>query len=131
MAPEPVGIEKIQKCLNMSTERIDYNVQNDIPMPIPLFKTLRNGIIKSNEFMGTGDDKAVMGKSVMVLTNSEYISRKYSGRFIEVEEETEDENADLQKEQLAEEEVLQEEKRGRRRDKTVIALSFDNRSHAE
>ena len=108
-APEPVGIEKIQKCLDMLTERIDYTVQNDIPMPVPLSETIRNGIMKHNEFIETDYDKAVVDKIVMVLTNSEQISRRNGGRFIEVEEETEDENVELQKEQVAEEEVLQEQ----------------------
>jgi hypothetical protein len=108
-APAPVGIEKIQKCLDMLTERIDYTVQNDIPMPVPLSETIRNSIMKNNEFIETDYDKAVVDKIVMVLANSEQLARRGGGRFIEVEEETEEENADLQKEQVAEEEVLQEQ----------------------
>ena len=43
MASEPVGIGK---CVNMATERIDYTVQNVIPMPVPLPDTIRNGTMK-------------------------------------------------------------------------------------
>jgi len=107
-APPPVGIDKIQKCLDMLTERIDYTVQNDIPMPVPLSETIRNSIMKNSDFIENDYDKAVVDKIVMVLTNSEQISRRGAGRFIEVEE-AEEENADLQKEQVAEEEVLQEQ----------------------
>ncbi len=107
-APPPVGIDKIQKCLDMLTERIDYTVQNDIPMEVPLSETIRNNIMKNSDFIENDYDKAVVDKILMVLTNSEQISKRAAGRFIEVESE-EDENVDLQKEQVAEEEVLQEQ----------------------
>jgi len=125
-APPPVGIDKIQKCLDMLTERIDYTVQNDIPIPVPLSETIRNSIIKNNELVETDYDKAVVDKIVMVLNNSEQISKRGAGRFIEVEEESEEENADLQKEQVAEEEVLQEQEEEEEEEEEVRACCLAN-----
>ena len=48
-----------------------------------------------------------MDKTVMVLTNSEQISRNRVGDSLKLKR-IEDKNADMQKEQVAEEEVLQE-----------------------
>jgi hypothetical protein len=127
-APAPVGIEKIQKCLDMLTERIDYTVQNDIPIDVPLSETIRNSIIKNSDLIENDYDKAVVDKIVMVLTNSEQISKRASGRVIEVEsEEEEEESADLQKEQVGEEEVLQEQEEEEEEVSVRLLRAFSSR----
>jgi hypothetical protein len=108
-APPPVGIETIQKCLDMLTERLDNTIQNNIPMSVALSETIRNNVMRNAQFVDTDYDKAVVDKILMVLVNSEQISKRGGGRFIEIEEVEEDLDADLQREQVAEEEVLQEQ----------------------
>lgn len=110
-APPPVGIETIQKCLDMLTERLDNTIHNSVPIPVVLSETIRNNVMRNAQFVETDYDKAVIDKITMVLVNSEQISKRGAGRFIEVEVEVADEDldADLQKEQVAEEEVLQEQ----------------------
>lgn len=105
----PVGIETIQKCLDMLTERLDNTLQNNIPMPVVHSETIRNNVMRNARFVDTDYDKAVVDKILMVLVNSEQISKRGGGRFIEVEEVEDDLDADLQREQVAEEEVLQEQ----------------------
>ena len=104
-----VGIEKIQKALDILTERLDYTVQNSIPLPVPLSDTLRHSIMRRQEFIMNDYDKAVVDKILMVLINSEGLAKKRFGEPSVAEAAEEDQDANLQKEQTAEEEVLKEQ----------------------
>ena len=108
-----IGIELIQKCLDVLTERLDYTVPNSIPEPVPLSEILRNSIIRRQEFIKNDYDKAVVDKILMVLVNSEGLVKQRKGAPVVVEEaeeaEDEDQDANMQKEQVAEEEVLKEQ----------------------
>jgi hypothetical protein len=105
-----VGIEKIQKAIDVLTERLDFTVQNSIPVPVPLSDTLRNSVIRRQEFIATEYDKAVVDKILMVLVTSEGLAKSRFGPSVVAEEaEEEDQDANLQKEQVAEEEVLKEQ----------------------
>lgn len=107
----PVGIEKIQKIIDILSERLDYTVQNSIPMPIPLSDTLRNSVIARKDFIQSEYDKAVVDKILMVLVNSESFIKSRFGEPSVAEANEEDQDAELQKEQVAEEEVLKEQVR--------------------
>jgi hypothetical protein len=104
-----IGIETIQKCLDVLTERLDYTVQNSIPVPVPLSEVLRNSIMRRQEFIKNDYDKAVTEKILMVLVNSEGLAKKRFGEPSVAEAAEEDQDANLQKEQVAEEEVLKEQ----------------------
>jgi len=106
-----VGIEKIQQGIDILTERLDFTVQNNIPMPVPLSDTLRNSILRRREFITTDYEKAVVDKILMVLVNSEGLAKKQFGEPSVAEAVEEDQDANLQKEQVAEEEVLKEQVR--------------------
>ena len=58
------------------TERLYFTVQNSIPMLVPLSETLRNTVKRSREFINSDYDAAVVDKIIMVLVNSETISKK-------------------------------------------------------
>lgn len=100
-----IGIEVIQKSIDIMTDRLDYTVQNSIPVPVPLSDTLRNSIMRRQEFIKNDYDKAVVDKILMVLINSEGLARKRFGEPSVAEAAEEDQDANLQKEQVAEEEV--------------------------
>ena len=104
-----VGIEKIQKAIDILSERLDFTVQNSIPLPVPLSDTLRNRVIQRRDFIANDYDKAVVDKILMVLVNSESLAKNKSGAPAVVEAAEEDQDANLQKEQVAEEEVLKEQ----------------------
>jgi hypothetical protein len=104
-----IGIDMIQKCLDVLTERLDFTVQNSIPVPVPLSDVLRNSIMRRQEFIKNDYDKAVTDKILMVLVNSEGLARKHFGEPSIAEAAEEDQDANLQKEQVAEEEVLKEQ----------------------
>ena len=104
-----IGIEMIQKCLDVLTERLDYTVPNSIPVPVPLSETLRNSIMRRQDFIKSDYDKAVVDKILMVLVNSEGLARKRFGEPSVAEAAEEDHDLNLQKEQVAEEEVLKEQ----------------------
>ena len=105
-----IGIEKIQKSIDILTERLDYTVQNSLPIPVPLSDTLRNSVLRRQDFIVNEYDKAVVDKILMVLVNSEGLVKKKFGESAVLEEaEEEDKDANLQKEQTAEEEVLKEQ----------------------
>lgn len=106
-----IGIETIQKSLDVLTERLDYTVQNSIPVPVPLSEVLRNSILRRQEFIKNDYDKAVTEKILMVLVNSEGLAKKRFGEPSVAEAAEEDQDANLQKEQVAEEEVLKEQVR--------------------
>ena len=106
-----IGIETIQKCLDVLTERLDFTVQNSIPVPVPLSEVLRNSIMRRQEFIKNDYDKAVTEKILMVLVNSEGLAKKRFGEPSVAEAAEEDQDANLQKEQVAEEEVLKEQVR--------------------
>jgi hypothetical protein len=106
-----VGIENIQKCLDVLTERLDFTVPNSIPLPVPLSETLRNSIMRRQVFIKDDYDKAVIEKILMVLVNSEGLAKKRFGEPSVEEAAEEDQDANLQKEQVAEEEVLKEQVR--------------------
>jgi hypothetical protein len=106
-----IGIEMIQKCIDVMTERLDYTVQNSIPMPVPLSDKLRNSIMRRQEFIKNDYDKAVVDKILMVLVNSEGLAQKRFGKPSVIETAEEDLDVSLQKEQTAEEEVLKEQVR--------------------
>ena len=104
-----IGIEKIQKCIDILTERLDFNVPNNIPVPIPLSETLRNGVLRRQEFITNDYDKAVIDKILMVLVNSESQTKARFGEPSVEEAAEEDQDANMQREQVAEEEVLKEQ----------------------
>ena len=106
---KPVGIEKLQKCLDILTERIDYTLHNSVPLPVPLSETLRNSVMRRADFFVNDYDKAVVDKILMVLVNSEGLARKNLGPATLEDDAGDDKDTDLQKEQTAEEEVLQEQ----------------------
>ncbi len=106
---KPVGIEKLQKCLDILTERIDYTVHNSIPLPVPLSEILRNSVVRRADFFVNDYDKAVVDKILMVLINSEGLAKKNLGPATLEDDAGDDKDVDLQKEQTAEEEVLQEQ----------------------
>jgi hypothetical protein len=108
-----IGIELIQKCIDVLTERLDYTVQNSIPMPVPLSDTLRNSIMRRQEFIKNDYDTAVVDKILMVLVNSEGLAKKHFGEPSVAEAAEEDQDVNMQKEQVAEEEVLKEQVRGK------------------
>jgi hypothetical protein len=106
-----IGIENIQKCIDILTERLDFTVPNSIPTPVPLSDTIRNSIIRRQDFIKNDYDKAVVDKILMVLINSEGLAKKRFGEPSLEEAAEEDQDANLQKEQTAEEEVLKEQVR--------------------
>jgi hypothetical protein len=106
---KPVGIAKLQASLDVLTERLDYVVHNDIPLPVPLSELLRNSVARRVDFFENDYDKAVVDKILMVLSTSEGLAKKTLGVPTIEEVTEEDTDADLQKEQVAEEEVLQEQ----------------------
>jgi hypothetical protein len=115
-----VGIELIQKSLDVLTERLDFTVPNSIPLPVPLSEILRNSIMRRQEFIKNDYDKAVVDKILMVLANSELASKQKpavvapSPMIEELEDGEEDQDINMQKEQVAEEEVLKEQVRSLR-----------------
>lgn len=104
-----VGIDKLQKCLDVMTERLDFNIQNSIPMPTLLSETLSNTVKRTREFITNEYDRAVVDKIIMVLVNSEAISKK--GVVTSSDDGTDDADGDhvMQREEVSEEEVLQEQ----------------------
>ena len=106
-----IGIETIQKCLDILSERLDFTVPNSLPMPVPLSEVLRNSVMRRQDFIKNDYDKAVVDKILMVLVNSEGLARKRFGEPTIEEEAEEDVDANIQKEQVAEEEVLKEQVR--------------------
>jgi hypothetical protein len=104
-----IGIEKIQKAIGILTERLDFTVQNSIPLPIPLSDTLRNSVLRRQDFIINDYDKAVIDKILMVLVNSEGLVKSRFGEPSVAETDEEDKDANLQKEQVSEEEVLKEQ----------------------
>ena len=105
-----VGIEKMQKSIDILSDRLDFTVQNSIPIPAPLSDTLRNSVLRRQEFIKNEYDKAVVDKILMVLVTSEGMAKKKFGEAAVAEEaDEEDKDVNLQKEQVAEEEVLKEQ----------------------
>lgn len=104
-----VGIEMIQKCLDIISERLDFTVPNSIPTPVPLSDTLRHSIIRRQDFIMNDYDKAVVDKILMVLVTSEGLSKRRVGGKASEDTADEDQDANLQKEQVSEEEVLKEQ----------------------
>lgn len=106
-----VGIAKIQDSIDILSERLDFTVQNSIPIPVPLSETLRNSVIRRKDFVVNDYDKAVIDKILLVLVNSEGLQQRRFGKAVIEEVDEEDKDANLQKEQTAEEEVLKEQVR--------------------
>ena len=108
-AQTAVGVDKLQRCLDVMTERLDFHIQNSIPMPTPLSETLSNIVKRTREFIENDYDKAVVDKIMMVLANSETIARK--GFVTSSDDGAEDGEGDhiMQREEVSEEEVLQEQ----------------------
>ena len=106
-----VGLEKLQKALDVMGERIDCTVLNNIPIPRHLSEILRNDIERNKEFLINDYDVAVVDKILMVLVNSENLVKVRFGepKLSPADEDEEKEDHDLQREQVAEEEVLQEQ----------------------
>lgn len=104
-----VGIDKLQKCLDVMTERLDFNIQNNVPQPRPLSETLSNTVKRTREFITNDYDKAVVDKIIMVLVNSETIAKK--GVIVSADDGAEDTEGEhiMQREEVSEEEVLQEQ----------------------
>ena len=122
-----IGIEMIQKCLDVLTERLDFTVPNSIPAPIPLSDQLRNSIMRRQEFIVNDYDKAVVDKILMVLVNSEGLAKRKFGEPSAAEAAEEDQDANLQKEQVAEEEVLKEQEEEEVRSWTGVTVIVDQR----
>lgn len=106
-----VGIDMIQKSIDVLSERLDFTVPNNLPLPVPLSDTLRNSVTRRQEFIKNDYDRAVVDKIVMVLVNSEGLTKQRFGEPSEEETADEDQDADMQKEQTTEEEVLKEQVR--------------------
>jgi hypothetical protein len=104
-----VGIDKLQQSIDILTERLDYTVHNSIPVPVPLSDQLRNTVIQRKDFIVNDYDKAVVDKILMVLVNSEGLTKARVGAHAVEEAADEDQDVNLQKEQVAEEEVLKEQ----------------------
>jgi hypothetical protein len=104
-----IGIDTIQKSIDVLTERLDYTVPNSIPVPVPLSDTLRNSILRRQEFIKNDYDKAVVDKILMVLVNSEGLAKKRFGDPSVDDAAEEEKDVNMQKEQVAEEEVLKEQ----------------------
>jgi hypothetical protein len=104
-----VGIDKLQKSIDILTERLDFTVQNSIPLTVPLSDQLRNSVIQRKDFIVNDYDKAVVDKILMVLVNSEGLTKNRSVGPIIEEVGDEDQDANLGKEQVSEEEVLKEQ----------------------
>lgn len=104
-----VGIEKIQKALDVLSERVDFAVHNNIPLPVPLSETIRNEVQRNILFVTNDYDKAVIEKIIMVLINSENLAKKFGTVVTPEEDDDKDDDHNLQREQVAEEEVLQEQ----------------------
>ena len=62
-----VGVEVLQKSIDILSERLDFTVQNSIPVSIPLSDQLRNSVIQRKAFIVNDYDKAVVDKILMVL----------------------------------------------------------------
>merc|ERR1712176_739254 len=111
MGQTSVGVDKLQRCLDVMTERLDFNVQNSIPMPVPLSETLGNTVKRTREFITNDYDRAVVDKIIMVLVNSETISKK--GTLSSPDDGNDDDNGNgdhiMQREEVSEEEQLQEQ----------------------
>jgi len=107
-----IGIEMIQKCIDVLTERLDFTVPNSIPVPVPLSEVLRNSVMRRAEFIKNDYDKAVVDKILMVLVNSEGLAVKRFGQnTVKEDAAEEDQDTNMQKEQVSEEEVLKEQVR--------------------
>ena len=119
---KPVGLGKLQASLDVLTERLDYVVQNDIPLPIPLSDILRNSVVRRHDFFENDYDKAVVDKILMVLTTSEGMAKKTVGAPTIEDVLDEDTDADLQKEQVAEEEVLQEQEEEEEEEEGMVCI---------
>ena len=104
-----VGIEIIQKGLDILSERLDFTVPNSIPVPVPLSDTLRNSIMRRQDFIRNDYDKAIIDKILMVLVNSEGLTKRRHGTASIDDQADEDADVNIQKEQVAEEEVLKEQ----------------------
>jgi hypothetical protein len=104
-----VGIDTLQKSIDILTERLDFTVHNSIPVPVPLSDQLRNSVIQRKDFIINEYDKAVVDKILMVLVNSEGLAKARAGTPAIEEAADEDQDVNLQKEQVAEEEVLKEQ----------------------
>jgi hypothetical protein len=105
---QPIGFEKIQRCLDILGERINYTVLNNIPTPRPLSETIRHDLQRNEAFLTREYDRAVVGKIMTVLQNSENLSKSKFGNQAPADDEAEHSH-ELQREQVAEEEVLQEQ----------------------
>ena len=95
-----VGIPKIQRCLDIYREKIDFTVLNNIPLPIPMSVKMKNEVDRHQEFLSHDNDKAVAERIILVLTNSENLLAKVVSNESQV---TEDETAleqSLQREQV-------------------------------
>jgi hypothetical protein len=103
-----VGVGALQKSIDILSERLDFTVQNSIPVPVPLSDQLRNSIIQRKDFIVNDYDKAVVDKILMVLVNSEGLAKHRLGPAVE-EVDDEDKDANLGREQVSEEEVLKEQ----------------------
>jgi hypothetical protein len=104
------GIGKLQNAIDILTERLDFTVQNSIPLPVALSDTLRNSVLRRTDFIINDYDKAVVDKILMVLVNSEgLVKSRFGEPSVTEAAEEEDKDVDLQKEQTSEEEVLKEQ----------------------
>ena len=104
-----VGVEVLQRSIDILSERLDFTVQNSIPIPVPLSDQLRNNVIQRKDFIVNDYDKAVVDKILMVLINSEGLAKNRSAGPVVEEVGDEDQDANLGKEQVSEEEVLKEQ----------------------
>ena len=129
---KPVGIAKLEKCIQVLGERIDFTVPNHIPQKKTLSESLKAAIDHQQDLLVGDYDRAVVDKILMVLVTSESTAQTQQltapVQIAAADEENEEE--DLHKEQVAEEEVLQEEEEEEEEEEEVIietswiAISF-------
>ena len=120
-----VGIEKIQKALDVLSERVDFAVHNNIPLPVPLSETIRNEVQRSIQFVTNDYDKAVVEKIIMVLVNSENLAKKFGTVVTPEDDDDKDDDHNLQREQVAEEEVLQEQEEEEEEEEVSVLIVYE------
>jgi len=104
-----IGISKLQRCLDVYREKIDFSILNNIPLPTPMSVKMRNEVNRHNEFLTRDNDRAVSEKIILDITSSENLSNKVVGNETKVTDDEVGMEQAIQREQVSQEEVLQEE----------------------
>ena len=96
-----VGIPKLQRCLDIYREKIDFSVLNNIPLPIPMSTKMKNEVDRHQEFLCRDNDNAVAEKIILVLTNSENLQARIVSNESQVTESETALEQSLQREQVS------------------------------